>query len=57
MADGDKQVWTFKGAPSKSGKTVVYIDDDDDEIRTESIYRGKVTVELTDGVVTAVRRE
>ena len=57
MADGDKQIWTFKGSTTKSGKTVVYIDEDDDEIRTQSVYRGKVVVELTNGVVTAVRRD
>jgi hypothetical protein len=55
MTDSDKQTWTFNGSPSKAGTTVVYIDKDDDEIWTESVYRGRVTVELTNGLVTAVR--
>ncbi len=55
LHDG-KQTWTYTGGV-KSGKTVVYIDDDDDEIRTDAYYAGKVVIELTDGVVTSVKKD
>lgn len=56
MRDDGVQVWTYKGRPA-SGKTVVYLDEDDDEIETDQVYTGKVTVELKNGVVTAVRKD
>lgn len=55
--EGGKQVWTYRRSHSTSGARVVYIDEHDDEIRTETRGVGRVTIELTDGVVTAVRKE
>jgi outer membrane protein assembly factor BamE (lipoprotein component of BamABCDE complex) len=57
LGDNDSQVWTYTGSTNASGKTVVYIDEDDDEIRTEQVRRARVTVEFRDGVVTAVRKD
>ncbi|MGP1309143.1 MAG: outer membrane protein assembly factor BamE domain-containing protein [Phycisphaerales bacterium] len=58
MSNGDTQTWTYKtSGTKKSGATVAYIDEDDEEIRTETIHRGKVVIEFKDGVVTAVRKE
>jgi outer membrane protein assembly factor BamE (lipoprotein component of BamABCDE complex) len=57
LGDDDAQTWTYTGSTTASGKTVVYIDEDDDEIRTEQIRRGRVTIEFRNGVATAVRRD
>lgn len=57
MGDDGTQTWTYRVSSSRSGQTVVYIDEDDDEIRTDRITSGRVTVEFRNGVVTAVRKE
>ena len=49
-----RQLWTYRGASSGRG-TVVYIEDGE-EIRTSNAVRGRIEIELTGGVVTAVRR-
>ena len=50
----NRQLWTYRGTASGRG-TVVYIQDGE-EIRTSNAVRGRLEIELTDGVVTAVRR-
>jgi outer membrane protein assembly factor BamE (lipoprotein component of BamABCDE complex) len=57
LGDNDTTIWTYRVASSGSGKTVVYIDEDDDEIRTDRVSSGRVTIEFRNGVATAVRKE
>lgn len=51
----NRQLWTYRGSTSTRGAVVVI--EDGEEIRTTQGARGRVQIELTDGVVTAVRRE
>lgn len=51
----NRQLWTYRGSSSTRGTVVVI--EDGEEIRTTNSARGRVQIELTDGVVTAVRRE
>lgn len=57
LGDNDAETWTYRVASSGSGKTVVYIDEDDDEIRTDRVASGRVMIEFRNGVATAVRKE